>query len=107
MLRIRFLLPILFLPQFSNAAKEKISFAREILPILSNSCYYCHGPCKEHQKADLRLDIRADAIDPLHPEKSEMLIRIFSQDPEEIMPQPEANRELSCIQKKLIKKWIH
>jgi Protein of unknown function (DUF1553)/Protein of unknown function (DUF1549)/Concanavalin A-like lectin/glucanases superfamily/Planctomycete cytochrome C len=92
--------------------EEKVSFSREILPILSDKCYYCHGPDKENQKADLRLDIRADAItanaiDPLHPEKSEMLIRIFSQDPEEIMPQPEAHRELSSAEKELVKKWIY
>ena len=88
MLRIRFLLPILFLPQFFNAAEEKISFAQEILPILSNSCYYCHGPDKENQKADLRLDIRADAIGPLHPEKSEMLIRIFPKTRRKSCPSP-------------------
>jgi Protein of unknown function (DUF1553)/Protein of unknown function (DUF1549)/Concanavalin A-like lectin/glucanases superfamily/Planctomycete cytochrome C len=110
--RIRFFLPILFLPLSSTGAEEKISFSREILPILSDKCYYCHGPDKEHQKADLRLDIRAsailaNAIQPLHPEKSEMLIRIFSQDPEEIMPQPEAHRELTSAQKELIKKWIY
>jgi Protein of unknown function (DUF1553)/Protein of unknown function (DUF1549)/Concanavalin A-like lectin/glucanases superfamily/Planctomycete cytochrome C len=110
--RFRLFLSVLLIPFSSTAAEEKISFAREILPILSNSCYYCHGPDKANQKADLRLDIRADAIaagaiDPLHPEKSEMLIRIFSQDPEEIMPQPEAHRELTDTQKDLIKKWLY
>jgi hypothetical protein len=110
--RIRFFLPIFLIPLSAIAAEEKISFAREIQPILSNHCYYCHGPDKENQKADLRLDIRAsailaNAIQPLHPEKSEMLIRIFSKDPEEIMPQPEAHRELSSDQKELIKKWIY
>ncbi len=30
---------------------EKISYAREILPILSENCFYCHGPDKEHRKA--------------------------------------------------------
>ncbi len=112
MARIRFFLPILFLPLSSAAAEEKVSFAREILPILSDKCFHCHGPDKEHQKADLRLDIRAnaiaaDAIQPAHPEKSEILLRIFSQDAEEIMPPPEAHRELSSVQKELIKNWIN
>ena len=112
MTRLRFYLSLLLIPLSSGAAEEKISFAREILPILSDKCFYCHGPDKENQKADLRLDIRAsailaNAIQPLHPEKSEMLIRIFSQDPEEIMPQPEAHRELTSVQKELIKKWIY
>jgi hypothetical protein len=63
-------------------ADEKISYAREILPILSENCLYCHGPDKEHRKEGLRLDVRADAIevfawDPENPPESEALIRIF------------------------------
>ena len=46
---------------FSHAA-EKISYAREILPILSENCFHCHGPDKKHREEDLRLDIRAEAI---------------------------------------------
>ncbi|MFK7852012.1 MAG: DUF1553 domain-containing protein [Akkermansiaceae bacterium] len=92
-------------------AEEKISYAREILPILSENCFHCHGPDKENQKADLRLDIRADAIeafawDPEKPSKSEALIRIFSNDEDEIMPPPESHRSLSKKQKELIKKWV-
>jgi hypothetical protein len=104
-------LSILVLSVSFAAAEEKISFAREILPILSDKCFYCHGPDKQHQKADLRLDIRAEAIaagaiDPAHPDKSEILSRIFSDDEEEVMPPPEAHRELSDAQKSLIKNWI-
>ena len=111
MARTRTLLLILGLILSSAAAEEKVSFSREILPILSDNCYYCHGPDKSHQKADLRLDIRAEAIaagavDPKHPEKSEVLIRIFSDDEEEIMPPPDAHRELSDAQRNLIKSWI-
>ena len=111
MSRIRSFLPIFSLTLVSAAVEEKVSFSREILPILSDNCFYCHGPDKTHQKADLRLDIRADAIaagaiDPEHPDKSEVLLRIFSNDEEEIMPPPEAHRELSDAQKNLIKNWI-
>ncbi len=103
-------LPLLAATQFSHAA-EKISYAREILPILSENCFHCHGPDKENQKADLRLDIRADAIeafawDPEKPEKSEALIRIFSDDEDEVMPPPDSHRSLTDKQKKLIKTWI-
>ena len=108
---MRLFLPILSLTVFSAAAEEKVSFSREILPILSDKCFHCHGPDKNHQKADLRLDIRAEAIaagavDPKHPEKSEVLLRIFSADEEEIMPPPDAHRELSDAQRNLIKNWI-
>lgn len=92
-------------------AEEKISYAREILPILSDKCFYCHGPDKENQEADLRLDIRSEAIkasawDPEQPDKSEALIRIFSDDEEEHMPPPDSHRVLTSVQKDLIKKWV-
>jgi len=101
---------ILAAPHFSLATEE-ISYAREILPILSDKCFYCHGPDKEERKGDLRLDIREEAIkafawDPEFPEKSEALIRIFSNDEAEIMPPPDAHRTLSKTQKNLIKRWV-
>ena len=101
--------PIAFAP-LSHAA-EKISYAREILPILSENCFFCHGPDKENQKADLRLDVRAAAIeafawDPENPPESEALIRIFSDDEDDVMPPPESHRMLTAEQKELIKKWV-
>ncbi len=92
-------------------AEERISYSREILPILSDKCFYCHGPDKEHRKEDLRLDIRAEAIkagawDPEKPSKSEALIRIFSDDEDERMPPPDSHRVLTETQKNLIKAWV-
>jgi len=94
-----------------SQAAEKISYSREILPILSDKCFFCHGPDKEERKEDLRLDIRAEAIkafawDPEKPDKSEALIRIFSGDEDEIMPPPDSHRVLSTEQKNLIKLWV-
>ncbi len=88
-----------------------MSYAREILPILSDKCFHCHGPDEETQEAGLRLDIRKDAIkdyawDPKTPANSEALIRIFSSDPDEIMPPPKSHLKLTDHQKKLIKKWV-
>ena len=96
--------PILLLTAIPAMAVEKISYAREILPILSDKCFYCHGPDKEHQEADLRLDVRADAIeayaiDPEQPANSEVLIRIFSDDEDELMPPPDSHRVLTTAQK--------
>jgi hypothetical protein len=90
---------------------EKISYAREILPILSENCFYCHGPDEKHREEDLRLDIREVAIeafawDPENPPESEALIRIFSDDKDEVMPPPESHRTLTARQKDLIKKWV-
>ncbi|MEY3395652.1 MAG: hypothetical protein RL346_1888 [Verrucomicrobiota bacterium] len=93
------------------AAEGKISYAREILPILSDKCFFCHGPDKEKQEADLRLDIREEAIkafawDPKNPPESEALIRIFSKDPKEVMPPPKSHLTLTDKEKNLLKTWV-
>ena len=42
-----------------SVAADSISFNRDIRPILSNTCFQCHGP-GDHPEADLRLDILTD-----------------------------------------------
>ena len=67
----------------SGAEKgRKLEFNRDIRPILSESCFVCHGPDKNNRKAKLRLDVREialekKAIQPGKPEESEMIRRIF------------------------------
>ena len=106
-----FTISFLILVPLSAAAENRISYAREILPILSENCFYCHGPDKEHRKEDLRLDVRSEAIeafawDPENPPESEALIRIFSEDDDELMPPPDSHRVLTAEQKDLIRKWV-
>ena len=69
-------------------AEPAVDFARQILPILSNKCFACHGP-DTHGDEMLRLDSFASAtadrggyraIDPESPEESELLARIHSED---------------------------
>jgi hypothetical protein len=92
-------------------AGDKVSYSREILPILSDKCFFCHGPDKDKREADLRLDLRADAIkayawDPESPADSEALIRIFSSDRKEVMPPPKSHLTLTDEEKNLIKRWV-
>ena len=99
---------LLILP---SLAEEKISFNRDIRPILSENCYYCHGPDEKNREEDLRLDIRAAAIKagaivPGKPEESDLIERIFTDDETEIMPPPKAHKILSSTQKELLKRWI-
>ncbi len=86
-------------------------FNRDIRPILSENCFYCHGQDPQKREADLRLDdrelaIEAGAINTTDVDASELLRRILSDDPDEMMPPPKSNRRLSDQQKKTLKQWI-
>ena len=88
-----------------------LDFNRDIRPILSENCFYCHGQDGQKREADLRLDdrtaaIEAGAIVPGDPGASTMLERIHSTDPDVQMPPPDSNRLLSDAQKKLLDRWI-
>jgi len=108
--------PFLALSFFSlltllSPGEKKISFDRDIQPILSENCYYCHGTDPSHREGDLRLDLREDALDteaivPGKPEKSEIIARIHSHDPDDLMPPPDSNRKLTKTQKELLARWI-
>lgn len=94
-----------------KAADSKVEFNRDVRPILSDKCFYCHGPDKNHRKADLRLDVRADAvsakaISPGKPAESELIVRIFTANEDDLMPPPEAHKTLTQAQKELLKRWI-
>jgi hypothetical protein len=101
-------------PQASAQNTERpspIRFNRDIRPILSDNCFYCHGPDKAHREADLRLDDRQAAIDaqviiPGQADESELIARIVSTDRDEVMPPPHANKKLNDEQKSLLKAWI-
>ena len=93
------------------ASGEKLSFNRDVRPILSENCFYCHGVDGNKRKADLRLDVRADALrsDAFVPgdlNASELFHRIHSTDEDEVMPPPESNRILTSEQKKILERWI-
>ena len=93
----------------------EIDFNKDIKPILSENCYYCHGPDENTREAKLRLDDFDSAIAekngiaaivPNHPDDSELVFRIISDDPEEILPPPESKLKLTQNQKNLLKEWI-
>ncbi len=90
---------------------ERVSYAQHVLPILSRNCFACHGPDESHRKAKLRLDVREDALSakafvPGEPEKSDIVARMLTSDPEEIMPPPEAHKTMKPEEIALIKQWI-
>src|SRR3954453_4911046 len=86
-----------------SPADRKLDFNRDIRPILSNSCYACHGPDSGKRKGDppLRLDSKdglftkregTAPFEPGDPDNSLALMRITSDDPDVHMPPPKANR---------------
>lgn len=108
-------------PKEVRLAEEKlpevIDFNYHIKPILSDRCFACHGPDKNKQKGDLRLDSAESAyaalssgngvaIKPGNLIKSRVYHRIVSDDPELVMPPPESNLALSADDIAYIAKWI-
>ncbi|MGH7944942.1 MAG: PSD1 and planctomycete cytochrome C domain-containing protein [Opitutaceae bacterium] len=96
-------------------ATDTVDFSRDVLPILSDACFRCHGPDPATREAKLRLDQREGlfrtrndltVVTPGKPEESELYLRISSKDDEEAMPPRDSNRELKPAEIELLKKWI-
>lgn len=97
-------------------APAKVDFNRQILPILSEHCFACHGPDSEKRKGGLRLDTREGAFGkgrsgdlafvPGKLEQSAVLTRLTTSDPKEIMPPPGKGKPLNPGQINLLKKWV-
>jgi hypothetical protein len=95
----------------SPAFGEGLRYNQDVRPILVEYCFSCHGADSAGRKADLRLDqrdaaVESGAIAPGDPDSSVMLDRIFSDDPEEVMPPPAMKKPLTDEQKKVLERWI-
>ena len=109
--------PLVMLDAASPDAK--ISFSRQIQPLLSEYCYQCHGPdsaARKPKRNPLRLD-RAQfafaargegqpAIIKGSPAESEVVRRLRSADPEEVMPPASAHKTIKAGEIALIERWI-
>lgn len=95
----------------AGQADDRVDFNRDVRPILSDNCFYCHGPDASHREADLRLDMRDDALDyeafvPGDPDASLLIQRILSDDADERMPPPDSNKVLTDVQKQVLVRWV-
>ena len=96
------------------AAPPPVSFNRDIRPLMSDTCFHCHGFDPKTREASLRLDIREEAIKkteegtlpivPGDPDKSEIITRIF--DDEDPMPPEKAHKPFTTAQKELFRRWV-
>ena len=99
----------------SAPVPEPVRFNRDIRPILSENCFYCHGQDSKHREADLRLDLSEEAtrlnngvaaVVPGKPEAGEMILRLLSKEDDEVMPPPKAHKNVTPEQIALLKRWI-
>lgn len=116
-MRLLLLMLLVLLSVVSTRAQDDqaIVFSRDILPILSDHCYQCHGPdANAGREGDLRLDDAEDAkrdrggyavIVEGDAESSELFQRVTSED-DDVMPPSDLGRPLSAEQKSLLKRWI-
>ncbi|QHV95559.1 DUF1553 domain-containing protein [Spirosoma endbachense] len=96
---------------------EKVDYNLHVKPILSDRCFACHGPDKAKQQAGLRLDTPEGAYEALAKSghtaivpgnlaESELVRRIISTDPEEMMPTPKSNLSLNAEEKAMLLRWV-
>ena len=87
-----------------------VDFNRDIRPIMSDKCFFCHGPDPEHREVELRLDVEAEAKDFAivegKPDESAFFLRITSGDPEERMPPAKSGKKLTKKEIDLLQRWI-
>jgi hypothetical protein len=110
-LRFALVLVLLSLPVLAQADEPgRVDFNRDVRPILSNTCFKCHGPGT--QKAGVRLDsrdaaLKSEAILPGKAEASAIIERILADDESEVMPPPDSGKRLSPSQVQTLKTWIN
>ncbi|MBI5706889.1 MAG: DUF1553 domain-containing protein [Armatimonadetes bacterium] len=97
-----------------SSSKQRISFSKDILPILSDKCFLCHGPDPSSRQAGLRLDIAEGAfaergtgrwaVVPRQPGKSLLIQKINGKDAP--MPPPYSGKKLTQAERELLRRWI-
>ena len=114
-------IPILFLAVTASSAgpvsesSGTADFQRDVRPILSNSCFQCHGPDAKTRMADLRLDTRegafaqrenGSAIVPGDSDASLLYQRITHENQMMRMPPAYSKKELTKEQIDVLRRWI-
>ncbi len=109
---------LIAMPSVLIAADQPVDFNRDIRPILSNNCFFCHGPDEKERKGGgdgLRLDTTTGAFADLgghaavvkgKPEESELIKRVAETDPDLMMPPPKSGKKLTAREVELLKLWV-
>jgi len=97
------------------AAQQNVRFNRDIRPLLSDRCFYCHGPDEKTRKAGLRLDTFEGAtkdrggyraISPGKPDESELLRRVTAHDASVMPPVAAKKPAVTADEAALLRRWI-
>ena len=92
--------------------RAPVSFTREVLPILSNNCFACHGPDEQQRKTRFHFDTREGAfakrgvIEPGKATESLLIEMVTHLDPKQRMPPPESGHTLTDTQIAVLRRWI-
>ena len=109
---IALLLPLAVVGDMPAEEAGKLSFSADVLPILAENCFVCHGFDAQARQADLRLDTREGVLAtdgvvvPGQADASELVQRVESADSEHIMPPPDSGKRLTRQQKATLRRWI-
>ena len=103
-------------PLFTTAlAEDHFDFGRDVRPILADHCLQCHGPDEQQRKADLRLDVPGSiyedrggyrVVDRADPQRSELLLRIQSDNDDRRMPPHDAPSQPTTDEIDILERWI-
>lgn len=113
--RLSLLCGLISLTASAFGAEGKVSFRREVLPILSDACFRCHGPDEPKREAKLRLDTKeglfrtqdgVTVVRPGKPDESALVQRILSRDHDKVMPPKNAVRQLTAAEMATLQRWV-
>lgn len=115
----RFLIALVVVSLFGNdlSAQESIDFQRDVLPILSDKCFVCHGPDEQTREGGFRLDVKESALGearsgeipvvPGNVESSELIYRIQLDSSDfDVMPPASEEKQLTEREKAVLRQWI-
>ena len=109
------MLAVVVIGALGLSAAPPVDFARDVLPILSDKCFHCHGPDPATRRGGYRLDTKDGAfakkkgeprLVPGDSAASDLVARVLSADAGDQMPPPDSNRSLTAGQKATLKKWV-
>jgi hypothetical protein len=113
---VRIIVALQCVSVWSAWAQNEIGYNRDVLPILADNCFQCHGFDKGQRKVGLRLDL-ADgatvklksgekAIIPGDVKQSALIKRLFTDDADDAMPPKKTGKHLTAVQRDILKRWI-